>query len=90
MRRLKAGLEEFLHRRVYRHYRVMRMTRKGRRVLQRLFEEFCQVPELLPERYAQRALAGNRQRVVCDYLAGMTDRYAQEEYRRLFQPDARV
>jgi dGTPase len=86
VRRLKAGLEEFLHRRVYRHYRVMRMAIKGRRLLQALFTEFCRMPELLPERYARRALAGDRERTVCDYLAGMTDRYAQDEYLRLFQP----
>jgi dGTPase len=83
---LKAGLETFLHRRVYRHTRVLRMAEKGRRILTALFEEFCRKPELLPERYAQRARLGQVQRTVCDYLAGMTDRYAQEEYLRLFQP----
>jgi dGTPase len=86
VRRLKARLEEFLHRRVYRHYRVLRMATKGRRLLQALFDEFCRAPELLPERYARRAQAGVRERIVCDYLAGMTDRYAQDEYLRLFQP----
>ena len=84
--RLKAGLEEFLHRRVYRHHRVLRMAAKGARLLTRLFEEFCRVPELLPQRYARRAHAGALQCTVCDYLAGMTDRFAQEEYLRLFQP----
>jgi dGTPase len=86
VRRLKAGLEEFLRRRVYRHYRVLRMAAKGRGVVQRLFAEFCRAPELLPERYARRALADAVPRVVCDYVAGMTDRYAQDEYLRLFQP----
>jgi dGTPase len=90
VRRLKAELESFLHQRVYRHHRVLRMASKGRRMLQALFAEFCRAPELLPERYARRALSGCRERVVCDYLAGMTDRYAQEEYLRLFQPSSSV
>jgi dGTPase len=87
VRALKAPLEQFLHERVYRHYRVMRMAGKGRRILIALFEEFCRRPELLEERYAKRArVAGQLERTVCDYLAGMTDRYAQDEYLRLFQP----
>jgi dGTPase len=83
---LKAALEKFLHQRVYRHYRVQRMAAKGRRFLQLLFAEYCRAPEQLPDRYARRARDGPPQRTVCDYLAGMTDRYAQDEYLRLFQP----
>jgi dGTPase len=90
MQTLKAGLEDFLHQRVYRHYRVMRMATKGGRMLRDLFEEFCRAPEQLPARYARKAQAGQLHRTVCDYLAGMTDRYAQDEYQRLFQPDASV
>jgi dGTPase len=88
---LKHELEEFLRRRVYRHYRVMRMAAKGRRLLNALFVEFCRSPELLPERYGRRARVGGQlERTVCDYLAGMTDRYARDEYLRLFQPDVSV
>lgn len=90
VRALKAGLEEFLHRRVYRHHRVQRMAAKGQRILRALFAEFCRVPELLPERYSKRVRGGQPERTVCDYLAGMTDRYAQDEYLRLFQPYAGV
>jgi dGTPase len=90
VRRLKAGLEAFLRERVYRHHRVLRMAAKGRRVLESLFAEFCRAPGLLPERYACRVDREGRERVVCDYLAGMTDRYAQDEYLRLFQPYAPV
>jgi dGTPase len=86
VRELKAGLEDFLHRRVYRHWRVRRMMVKGARLLALLFAEFRRLPELLPERYARRAGELGVERAVCDYLAGMTDRYAQEEYLRLFQP----
>ncbi|HEV3117717.1 MAG TPA: HD domain-containing protein, partial [Gemmataceae bacterium] len=90
VRALKAGLERFLHEKVYRHYRVARMASKGRRFLRLLFAEFCRQPDQLPERYAQRARAEPAERPVCDYLAGMTDRYAQDEYLRLFQPYTNV
>jgi dGTPase len=86
VRRLKAGLEEFLHRRVYGHHRVMRMKAKGQRILRLLFDEYRRLPQLLPERYARRAEQGPPEQTVCDYLAGMTDRFAQDEYLRLFQP----
>jgi dGTPase len=91
VRALKVDLEAFLHRRVYRHARVLRMAAKGSRILGSLFAEFCRAPELLPERYAARVeREGNAERVVCDYLAGMTDRFAQNEYLKLFQPDTDV
>lgn len=101
MELLKRGLERFLRDRVYRHHRVLRMTANGKRILRMLFEEYVHGPELLPERQLRRwagstyptgpSLPGRTtvaslERVVADYLAGMTDRFAQEEYRRLFQP----
>jgi dGTPase len=87
---LKAELEAFLRRRVYLHTRVQRMALKGGRIVRELFEEFCRSPQLLPERYRQRVGEGPPERVVCDYVAGMTDRYAQEEHLKLFQPDTPV
>jgi dGTPase len=90
LRTWKAELEAFLHERVYRHFRVMRMACKGQRFLTMLFEELCRTPAQLPQRYAERARKGDAPRVVCDYLAGMTDRYAQDEYLRLFQPYTQV
>ena len=86
VRAMKATLEEFLHERVYRHHRVMRMAHKGRRLLHMLFDELCRHPDQLSERYRSRAEKTSLPRVVCDYLAGMTDRFAQDEYLRLFQP----
>jgi dGTPase len=86
MHELRAELEDFLRRRVYRHYRVQRMAVKGGRVVQALFSEFCRAPQLLPDRYGRRIGTSGPQRTVCDYVAGMTDRYAQDEYLRLFQP----
>ena len=93
MELLKRGLERFLRERVYRHHRVLRMTANGKRILRMLFDELVRSPELLPERQFRRwSGADNRcpaapiERVVADYLAGMTDRYAQREYQRLFHP----
>jgi dGTPase len=89
-------LKQFLRERVYRHYRVLRMTTKSARVLRELFEALMHDIALLPDEHreaarraeAQGATAG-RARVVADYVAGMTDRYAILEHRRLFNPDAR-
>jgi len=90
MAALKAELERFLNQRVYQHYRVQRMAAKGRRIVTELFAAFCRAPQLLPPRYGRRIGSGPPQRTVCDYVAGMTDRYAQDEYLRLFQPYAVV
>jgi dGTPase len=83
---LKTELEQFLARAVYNHSRVQRMAVKGGRIIRQLFDEFCRAPQLLPERYHRRIAAQRPERTVCDYVAGMTDRYAQDEYLRLFQP----
>jgi dGTPase len=90
VRALKTQLEEFLRQQVYHHYRVQRMANKGSRIVSQLFAEFCRRPLLLPERYSRRVGSGRPERTVCDYVAGMTDRYAQDEFLRLFQPYASV
>ena len=86
MKNLQARLEAFLHEKVYRHYRIMRMAYKGQRIVREMFAEFCRHPDALPPRYRKRAGVEGVEQTVCDYLAGMTDRYAQDEYLRLFQP----
>jgi dGTPase len=90
-------LKQFLHEHVYRHQRVLRMTLKARRVVRELFEAFNAEIRLMPAEYrdhAQRAEersgASGRARIVADYIAGMTDRYAILEHRRLFDPAART
>lgn len=83
---LKSGLEAFLRAQVYQHPRVLRMTYKGRRIVRALFDEFIRIPKLLPERYQRKIPDWGLHRVVCDYLAGMTDRFAQTEYLQLFEP----
>jgi dGTPase len=99
----EAGREEhtelmmFLREHVYRHYKVLRMTSKARRVLKALFEAFFGDVSLMPTEHRDAALAAEkvrgadgRARAVADYIAGMTDRYAILEHRRLFDPAART
>jgi dGTPase len=81
------ALKSFLFERMYRHYRVNRMTSKARRVVQELFGLLLAEPQILPTEWQRQAGAPNRPetaRVVADYIAGMTDRFALDEHRRLF------
>ena len=79
-------LKRFLFDRFYRHYRVVRMAAKADRTVRALFEAFVDEPaQLPPDTQANISEKdGDLYRVVCDYIAGMTDRYAIAEYRRLF------
>jgi dGTPase len=83
-----AQLRQFLHQRMYRHYRINRIRSQARRILAEMFALFLEEPEVLPTEWCNR-LEGKdqtgRARVICDYIAGMTDRFAIEEHRRLFQ-----
>jgi dGTPase len=81
-----AELEDFLLRSVYRHHRVVRMDAKSRRVLTDVLSAYLDEPRLLPPRFAERIDEQGPHRVICDYVAGMTDRFCQREYRRLFEP----
>ncbi|HWI14884.1 MAG TPA: deoxyguanosinetriphosphate triphosphohydrolase [Burkholderiales bacterium] len=79
-------LKRFLHENLYRHYHVARMSRKARRITTELFEAFAAEPKLLPPEFQLRAVA-DQPRAIADYIAGMTDRYAILEHRRLFAMD---
>jgi dGTPase len=86
-----SALREFLMNRMYRHWRVNRTRSQARRILAEMFQLFMTEPDVLPaDIYA--ALEGrdevSRARSVCDYIGGMTDRFAIEEHRRLFQLEA--
>jgi dGTPase len=83
VRREADELKRFLFDNLYRHYKVLRMTTKARRIVRELFTTFVQEPRLLPPDY-QRAEAGHQARAVADYIAGMTDRYAIREHQRMF------
>lgn len=89
-RLMNEALKSFLQERLYRHYKMERMRLKARRVVQELFEAYLHHPTLLPIRHQHRAESEPLKRVICDYIAGMTDRYAIEEYKRLFDPGERV
>jgi len=83
-------LKSYLHGNLYRHARIERMMDKARRVLRALFERYHENPRLLPEEALRRVEREPIERAIADYLAGMTDRFAIEEHRRLFDPSVRV
>ncbi len=76
-------LKTFLRENLYHHYQVLRMTDKARRIIQDLFGAFMNDPRLLPPQYQSMARS-DKPRAIADYIAGMTDRYAMKEHRRLF------
>ncbi len=86
VRREADALKSFLLHNLYRHFRVMRMTTKARRVVTELFQAFHDEPRLLPLDHQARA-AEDKARAIADYVAGMTDRYAMKEHQRLFAID---
>jgi dGTPase len=83
MQELNRELKAFLRTHLYRHYRVMRMSSKANKIISELFQAFSSDARLLPPQFSQAAEI-NHLRAVADYVAGMTDRYAIREYRRLF------
>jgi dGTPase len=84
---MKVGeLYRFLMTNVYRNYRVVRMAEKGKHFIRQLFEAYTTKPEQLPPYFQRLAKDIGLERTVCDYIAGMTDRFAQDEIRRLFYP----
>ncbi len=89
-------LKQFLRQHVYKHYRVLRMTTKARKVIHDLFTAFFSAPELMPiehqrvaERKSRKSGKHGLARAVADYIAGMTDRYAILEHQRIFDPAER-
>ena len=87
------ALKTFLFENMYRHYKLNRMTSKARRLVRNLFRLFVEEPGCLPTEWRRRAGApGSREtaRVVADYIAGMTDRFAVDEHRRLFDVQSRI
>jgi dGTPase len=83
-------LKDFLLANMYRHYRVVRMGDKAGRILRDLFQTYAGEPLQLPPRYQRRIESDGLHRVVCDYIAGMTDRFALDEHRKLFDPLVKV
>jgi dGTPase len=83
-------LKAFLLKNMYRHYRVIRMQEKARIIITGLFNAYMATPELLPDWIQEHIDGDSTARVICDYIAGMTDRFATEEHQRLFDPYTRV
>ncbi len=97
-KRLNGEMKKFLYRNMYRHYRVARMASKAERVIRDIFEVYMQTPAMLPEHQQALMQQAERQgtmsperlaRLIADYIAGMTDRYALEEHDRLFNVHVR-
>ena len=86
----KKKLQNFLFKNVYQHYRVARMSDKAKRFLEELFIAFIKNPKQLPAEYQKWIEEAGLYQGVCDYIAGMTDRFAQDEYKKLFYPYERV
>jgi dGTPase len=84
LQRLKTEVETFLHGRVYYHPRVQAMKETGQSIVKELYAAYTADPDQMPGRHAGRVADASVPRVVCDYLAGMTDRFARAEHSRLY------
>ncbi len=91
MESLQLPLKGFLMENLYRNYRVVRMANKAKRFIKELFEVYVSNPQALPREENQRIKKNeDTRRVICDYIAGMTDRHALDEYKKLFDPYEKV
>jgi dGTPase len=88
MKNRNRTLKDFLFTNMYRHYRVVRMQKKAERVLTELFNAYVQEPSMLPPQFQVLLESKGKSQTICDYLAGMTDRFAVDEYQRLFDPSS--
>lgn len=86
MRRRSRELKDFLYKNLYRHWRVVRMAVKAERIISDLFNAYQEEPTILPKHVQENIPKWGLERTICDYIAGMTDRYAIEEHQKLFDP----
>jgi len=84
--RRSRQIKDLLYNNLYRHYRVIRMSVKAERIITDLFKAYCKEPSILPVHVQQVIAERGLERTVCDYIAGMTDRFAIEEHQKLFDP----
>lgn len=85
-RKKNRELKDFLFHNLYRQYRVVRMSNKADMILSRLFDTFQKDPRLMPTHIQSSIAEKGAELAICDYIAGMTDRYAIEQYQKLFEP----
>jgi dGTPase len=90
LKQINRGLKNFLYTRMYRHTRVIRMQTKADRLLSELFAAYVAEPGQLPRSAQQRIEGDGLHRAVCDYIAGMTDRFALDEHAKMFDPNVSV
>ncbi len=90
MQKKRKELREFLMNNLYKNFRVIRMSDKAGRFIAGLFKAYLEKPEQLPPSDYKKIKKSGIHRVICDYIAGMTDRYALDEYKKLFYPYERV
>ncbi|MBI9045375.1 MAG: deoxyguanosinetriphosphate triphosphohydrolase [Anaerolineaceae bacterium] len=86
MKRRTRQLKDFLYNNLYRHYRVMRMATKAENIITDLFEAYVAEPKMLPPHVQSWIKLHGLERTICDYISGMTDRYAIDEHIKLFNP----
>ena len=86
MHRRNRELKDFLFKNLYNHYRVVRMAVKADRTLESLFQAYVQEPTILPDPVQATIEKNGLEETVCDYIAGMTDRFAIDEHQKLFDP----
>ena len=86
MQRRNHELKDFLFQKLYRHYRVVRMAVKAETIIKEMFSAYQREPAILPDHVQKNIPVRGLERTLCDYIAGMTDRYAIEEHQRLFDP----
>src|SRR5258706_1326830 len=86
MQRRNRELKDFLYKKLYRHYRVVRMSVRAERLISDLFNGYKAEPAILPDHVQRIIEKHGLERTICDHIAGMTDRYAIEEHQKLFNP----
>ncbi len=88
MYRRNRQMKDFLYANMYRHHRVVRMAVKAERIITDLFNAYQSEPEILPHHVQDFIETRGLERTICDYIAGMTDRFALQEYSKLFEPSS--
>ena len=93
MNKEREVLQKILEEKLYQHYRVIRMTDKAKRIIKDLFKVYMKTPEQLPEKIFRRGrkyTKNQKYKIICNHIASMTDRFAIDEHKRLFDPDEKV
>ncbi|MCK4851585.1 MAG: deoxyguanosinetriphosphate triphosphohydrolase [Candidatus Omnitrophica bacterium] len=90
MEKKRSFLREALVNKLYKHYRVVRMSGKASRFLKSIFAVYRDNPEQLPPHIHGKIAERGKYRAICDYMAGMTDRYVLDQYKKFFEPYERV